>query len=240
MEKSGSPSNFPLGHRPATQPTGGPLRETASDEKRGRILRAALEVCEQTGVVAARMEQIAARAEVSKGTLYRYFQRKEELLLATLLESYEQALRRVDVAFDMASDPKSLLAQLCDGLVDVLTQVGAHARVYYQAWGIVAGEPELEAKLLGFLRAFHAERHAEIEALVRAGQASGAFRAGVPPLVVADSLGALLSGFIYRASFDPRAASAEALRACMGSIVHGLLDPSEACRGPGHPADSPA
>jgi AcrR family transcriptional regulator len=213
--------------------------ESASDEKRARILRAALEVCGQTGVTAARMEEIAARAEVSKGTLYRYFESKEDLLLATLLESYEQALKRVDFAFDQASDPGSLLGRLCDGFVDVLSQVGAHARVYYQVWGIVADAPAFEARLLSFLRAFHAERHAEIEALVRAGQVSGSFRSDVAPLVVADSIGALLSGFIYRASFDPVAASPAALRACLAAIRSGLLEPGEACRPARIPSDSP-
>lgn len=216
-----------------------PPRDSAGDEKRARILRAALEVCEQTGVTAARMEEIAARAEVSKGTLYRYFESKEDLLLATLLESYEQALKRVDFAFDQASDPGSLLGRLCDGLVDVHSQVGAHARVYYQVWGIVADAPAFEARLLAFLRAFHAERHAEIEALVRAGQVSGAFRSDVAPLVVADSIGSLVSGFIYRASFDPVAASPDALRACLTAIRGGLLEHGEACRPPRIPADSP-
>ena len=38
------------------------------------------------------MDQVAALAQVSKGTLYRYFESKEELLLATILDSYEQSL----------------------------------------------------------------------------------------------------------------------------------------------------
>ena len=198
--------------------------EHASDEKRGRILRAALEVCERTGVAAARMEEIAALAEVSKGTLYRFFVSKEELLLATILTSYEEALPRVDADMKSARDPRDQLARLCNALADVLVQVGAHARVHYQAWGIVASTPAFEVRLLDFLRSFHAQRNAEIEEIVRAGQAAGVFRSDASPTVVANGVSALLAGFIYRANFDPRAASRDALRACFDTLIRGFVE----------------
>ncbi|HXK26507.1 MAG TPA: TetR/AcrR family transcriptional regulator [Myxococcota bacterium] len=199
--------------------------DVRTDEKRDRILGAALEVCAQRGVAAARMEEIAARAGVSKGTLYRFFESKEDLLLATILASYEKGLRHVDADLQAARDPRDMLVRLCNALADVLVQVGAHARVHYQAWGITASTPSSEAKLLGFLRAFHAERDQRIEGLFRAGQDAGVFRRDVLPRVVADSVTALLSGFIYRATFDPRAASREALRACFDELVRGFLEP---------------
>jgi AcrR family transcriptional regulator len=210
----------------AILPEGGELdpADSRSEEKRNRILRSALEVCAQRGVAAARMEEIAARAGVSKGTLYRFFESKEDLLLATILASYEQGLKHVGADLQAARDPRDRLARLCNGLTDVLVQVGAHARVHYQAWGITASTPASEAKLLGFLRAFHAERDKMIEDLVCAGQDAGVFRRDVQPRVVADGVTALLSGFIYRATFDPRAASREALRACFDSLVRGFLE----------------
>jgi AcrR family transcriptional regulator len=196
----------------------------ASDPKRDRILRAALEVCAQRGVAAARMEEIAARAEVSKGTLYRYFESKEDLLLATILSSYVFGQRHVDAEKEAARDPRDAFERLCNGLCDVLVQVGAYSRVHYQAWGIVAGTPAWETKLLEFLKTFHSDRNQEIEALVRAGQAAGVFRADVRPSVVANAVTALLSGFIYRATFDPRAASRDALRACFDAHVRALIE----------------
>lgn len=205
----------------------------AQDEKRDRILRAALEVCAQKGVAAARMEEIAARAEVSKGTLYRYFESKEDLLLATILASYVQGQRHVAAGKEAASDPREALALLCNGLTDVLMEVSAHSRVQYQAWGIVAETPAWEAKLLEFLRTFHNERDQEIEELVRAGQASGVFRTDVSPAIVADGVTALLSGFIYRATFDPRSASREALRACFDTLRSYLELPEGGAPTPG-------
>lgn len=51
-------------------------------ERRSAILAAALEEFFESGFAAARMDRLAARAEVSKGTLYLYFASKEEVLLA--------------------------------------------------------------------------------------------------------------------------------------------------------------
>ncbi len=206
--------------------------DPAREEKRGRILRAALELCARDGVAATRMEQIAVRARVSKGTLYRFFESREDLLLASLLDSDQHALRRVIAGLDPAWDPRERLTRLCAGLAEALAELGAHARVHYQVWGIVAGTPAFEERLLRSLRSFHAERHAEFEALVRAGQAAGVFRGSVSPKVVADALGCLLAGFIYRASFDPRAASPDALRACLDELVIGALELPAAQRSP--------
>jgi AcrR family transcriptional regulator len=208
-------------------PPDAPIRLPGHEEKRRRILRAALEVCTRGGVASARMEEIAAIAQVSKGTLYRFFESREDLLLAAAVESYQRALGGDDVGVPGAGDPRDRLTRLFDALVSALAQVGAHGRVHYQAWGIAAATPVFEERLLRFLKSFHSERHARFEALVRDGQVAGVFRADVSPAVVADALAALLSGFVYRANFDPRAASPEALRACLDQLVRATLEPAQ-------------
>jgi AcrR family transcriptional regulator len=67
----------------------------------GEILDAALSVFAEKGYAAARMEDIAARAGVTKGTIYLYFQSKEDVFKSlarqhvgdTLLSAAEQAKR---------------------------------------------------------------------------------------------------------------------------------------------------
>ena len=130
------------------------------DGKRARILEAAYAVCRDHGVEAARMEEVAARAQVSKGTLYRYFESREHLLLATILDSYEQSLPMLPTAG--AGDPRERLAQHVDVLVRVLEAVMPRMHVHYQAWGLVANTPELQERLYGFLRDFHVDRGHEL------------------------------------------------------------------------------
>lgn len=61
------------------------------------IIAAAMEVFAERGFAAARLEEVAARAGISKGTLYLYFPNKEELFKAvirtTFLPDLEQAER---------------------------------------------------------------------------------------------------------------------------------------------------
>ncbi|MGI9592328.1 MAG: TetR/AcrR family transcriptional regulator [Myxococcota bacterium] len=205
---------------------------TGQDEKRARILQAAYEVCEQHGVEAARMEEVAARARVSKGTLYRYFDSREHLLLATILDSYERSLPLLpDLPEAGGADPAELLRAHVDVLVKVLEEVTPRMNVHYQAWGLVAKTPELRERLHAFLRDFHVERGRELAAVVRAGQAAGVFRKEVPPVAVAEGMQALLSGFLYRANFDPESAQAPLLRRCLEALVNELVRPARARAG---------
>ena len=105
--------------------------------------------------------------------------------------------------------------------------VAPRAAVLYQAWGVVAGAPEFESRLHDFLRDFHRERQAEFVQTIVEGQRAGVFRSDVSAEVVAAGIGALLSGFIYRAAFDPIAASGETLRACFDTLI---LEPLRADR----------
>jgi AcrR family transcriptional regulator len=63
-----------------------PLRERKKEQTRARILEVAARLLGERGLEAATMEEIAAAAEVSVGTLYNYFGSKTLLLLAL----YEQ------------------------------------------------------------------------------------------------------------------------------------------------------
>ncbi len=202
------------------------------DEKRARIIEAAYQVCRQHGVEAARMEEVAARARVSKGTLYRYFESREHLLLATLLDAYEQFLPMPpELPEDESAEPGPLLAAYVDSLLKVLEVVTPRMTVHYQAWGLVAKNPELKRQLYDFLREFHVERGRELVAVLRAGQVAGVFRQEVPAEAVAEGMQALLSGFLYRATFDPQAASAPLLRQCIDALLRELVSPPRASPG---------
>ncbi|MEX2111152.1 MAG: TetR/AcrR family transcriptional regulator [Gemmatimonadaceae bacterium] len=66
-------------------------------ERPRQILRAALEVFGETGVASARLDEIADRAGVSKGTIYLYFANKEEL--------FRQAIRHALAPVQATQDP---------------------------------------------------------------------------------------------------------------------------------------
>jgi len=195
----------------------------SDEEKRARILEAAFEVCERRGVAAARMEEVAARAQVSKATLYRFFESKQQLLLAALIAGYDEDLRVTYENVESTADPRRVLDQVLEGLVRVLEASTPSMRVFYQIWGVVAEDPTSRTQLDEFMRSFHAERKRELAQLLRRGQLAGLFRAGVSPEVVAQSIDALVDGYCYWATYDPESATPDALRACFDTLVRGVL-----------------
>ncbi len=64
-----------------------PKRERRKESRPGELLDAALDLFVEKGFSATRVEEVAARAGVSKGTLFLYFQSKEDLFKAVVREN---------------------------------------------------------------------------------------------------------------------------------------------------------
>ncbi len=78
------------------------------DARPAELLAAALDLFVERGYAATRLDDVAARAGVSKGTLYLYFSGKEELFKAVIREGlvpiYQQGERMVDEHQGSAED----------------------------------------------------------------------------------------------------------------------------------------
>ena len=67
------------------------------EERPQQILDAALSVFAEHGIAAAKLEEIAARAGVSKGTIYLYFPSKEELFRAVVRQKIGPLIANADL-----------------------------------------------------------------------------------------------------------------------------------------------
>ncbi|HEY68902.1 MAG TPA: helix-turn-helix transcriptional regulator, partial [Thermoflexia bacterium] len=74
-------------------------REREKEERRQSILRAAREVFFENGFHRATVDNVAERAEVSKGTVYLYFESKETILAHLLLEGLGELLGELEQAY---------------------------------------------------------------------------------------------------------------------------------------------
>ena len=74
---------------PTSAPTSppAPKRERRKEARPGELLEAALALFVEKGYAATKVDEVAARAGVSKGTLFLYFPSKEELFKAVVRES---------------------------------------------------------------------------------------------------------------------------------------------------------
>ncbi|MGH6881230.1 MAG: helix-turn-helix domain-containing protein, partial [Hypericibacter sp.] len=66
------------------------MRERKRQERNDTIIDAAMALFQRDGYEQTTMEEIAARADISPPTLYRYFPRKTELLIALFWKERER------------------------------------------------------------------------------------------------------------------------------------------------------
>lgn len=82
-----------------------------TDRKRAAILEAGAEEFQSQGYLCTSMDRVAARAGVSKRTVYNHFASKEALFRAIAAHVWRQAIEATDIAYDPAAP---LAAQLIE------------------------------------------------------------------------------------------------------------------------------
>jgi TetR/AcrR family transcriptional regulator len=75
-------------------------RKRRKEARPGELLEAALDLFVERGFAATRADDVAARAGVSKGTLFLYFQSKEELFKAVVRENISGQFKLWNTEFD--------------------------------------------------------------------------------------------------------------------------------------------
>lgn len=91
------------------------------EEKHRQILDAAVAVFQDLGYACTSMDCIAARANVSKRTVYNHFENKEALFRAILDLMAEQASPALDITYDPGRDIRQQLVELGWGEGKLLT-----------------------------------------------------------------------------------------------------------------------
>jgi AcrR family transcriptional regulator len=177
-----------------------PRWQRRAEDRPREICAAALEVFAEKGFAAARLEEIAKRAGVSKGTLYLYFADKEDLFRAVVRDTVAPNIDSVRAAMATADLPFRLMAGMfLARFAEVAGRVplGAVAKM-------VIGEsrnfPELAkvwhdqvvSPALGMLAG-----------LVEGAQVKGEVRAGDPRLHAFTLMGPMLMGILYRETLQP-------------------------------------
>lgn len=208
---------------------GQPRWQRRAEDRPREICAAALGVFAEKGFAAARLEEIAKRAGVSKGTLYLYFADKAELFRAVVRDTVVPNLDHVRAGIAQADLPfADIVRLLLPRFADIAGRVpvGAVAKM-------VIGEsrnfPELAkvwhdevaSKMLGLLAQ-----------MVERAQARGEVRAGDPRLHAFTLMGPMLMGILWRETLQPAGGAPLDLEALAGqhaeTVLAGLL--TEAAR----------
>jgi AcrR family transcriptional regulator len=157
--------------------------ERKAGERPEALFAAALDVFSQHGYRATRLEDVAAAAGVSKGTVYNYFENKEDLLKKALEHKLKTFLGEAGTALDgfRGSASEKLRFFLERGWNRALT--GDWGRFHKLIFGEIAVELPNLFKL--WIRKGTLKSWSLVESIIREGQASGEFRADADPAGIA-------------------------------------------------------
>jgi AcrR family transcriptional regulator len=170
------------------------------DARPQEILDAALTVFAEKGFAAARMDDVARRAGVSKGTVYLYFPSKEELFKSLVRVAIGGTLEQVSVYTESFSGPAREL------LVSVLRTIGTVMRTSDRIVlpKIILAEAGNFPELVRFYRFEIIEKGIRLfRGIVARGIAQGEFRDVAPEHVARLCVAPLLLGALWRATFAP-------------------------------------
>ena len=181
-------------------PAGQPKFRRRPADRPAEILAAALEVFAERGFQAARLEEVAKRAGVSKGALYLYFETKADLFRAVVTDAISPNLEHVK-ALASASVPFEQAARMGVGMLartvvtdrritGVVKLVIAESRNHPELatiWHETVVEPGLQL----------------MSGLIAAGQARGEIRPGDPRLFAMGLMGPMVLSMVWRETFEP-------------------------------------
>lgn len=201
-----------------------PKWKRRKDARPSEILAAALAVFAEKGFAAARTEDIAARAGISKGALYLYFPTKEDLFRAVIretiapnVEAFQTQLIAADLPF--ADILRMMLPRFAETVA--ATRFGSVVKM-------VVGEsgnfPELA-------RVWHDDVVSKaintMSTLIARAQERGEIRAGDPRTHAFSIMGPMLMGVIWRETFTPLGGGdvnlPEVARQHVETVLGGLL-----------------
>ena len=149
-------------------------REREREERRRQILVAARILLAKKGLGGTSIQQIAKCAELGVGTIYFYYQSKEELFAALQQEGLEVLLAQVKVAYQRGKGPADRLRRIALAYLRFSEENKDYFDIinYFLATGEELFAPELKEMVdLQGSRILE-----EVEAVIREGVAEGAFR----------------------------------------------------------------
>jgi AcrR family transcriptional regulator len=202
-------------------PRGQPKFRRRKEDRPGEIVAAAMAVFAEKGFAAARLEDMAAQAGVSKGAIYLYFATKEDIFRAVvetaLLPNMHLMVAMAaahpgpfpDLIRAFAARAAETVSQ--DHIGGIVKMVIGEARNFPELARL--WHDDLVAHLLGAMTA-----------AIAAAQARGEVRPGDPRVFALELIAPMLVGVIWRETFVPVGAAPFDLPALMSQHVETMLN----------------
>ena len=200
VRRAATPSPGRVRARP-TRAAGAPRWRRRKASRPAEILDAALVTFVERGYAATRIEEIARRAGVSKGTMYLYFRNKESLFRAVVAQSMVPMVERgEEIARMHRGTSRELLASILIAWWDALEASPASGLTKL----MTAEAGNFPGPTRHFLKEVFLRRRRLLARVIRRGIRDGEFRRVKPELAVRLAIAPILLASIWKHSFQAR------------------------------------
>ncbi len=182
---------------------------TPAADKRTQILEGAVEIFQEEGFSGASMDRIAARAQVSKRTVYNHFESKEVLFRAILDRMSEEVRLALDITFDPGRPIAEQLLALGWAEGRLLTDP-RFMRMARMVMGETLRDPVIAAETSAKM-----QHQVVFERFLADAHAAGVLRAPDPKLAAEQFLGLIKTRAFWPVIFSGQPVS----RSEMGTII---------------------
>jgi AcrR family transcriptional regulator len=198
------------------------MRVIRRKERETEIIQAAARVFAQRGFVGTLMADIATEAGIGKGTVYEYFDSKEDLFFAVFEWFTQKTAANASVRVSALSGSA---AERLKAFVEAIISAGAEMEDLFslsmEFWA-AASSSRMRSRFVDAFRAVYRDFRQIVSALIRDGIERGEFRRDVDPDAVAAGLVGGFDGLLLQAWFDESFDPMRASRHFVADLIQGL------------------
>ena len=177
-----------------------PKFQRRAEDRPREICAAALEVFAEKGFAAAKLDEIARRAGVSKGTLYLYFEDKEQLFRAVVRDTVAPNIDVIRIGIAETDLP---FADLIRIFLPQFAELAGRVPVGSVAKMVISESRNFPELAKVWYDEVVSKGLGTISGLIEKAQARGEVRPGDSKLHAFTLMGPMLMGVIYRETLEP-------------------------------------
>jgi AcrR family transcriptional regulator len=192
-------------------------------EKKDRIILAAARAFAQNGFSGTTMAAIAKQADIGKGTIYEYFETKEDLFFAVFTWYSRRMSEAATVAVsELGGSAAQRIRAVSRSLLNVTEEIKDLFALTMEFWAAANTSP-LRSRFADDFRQLYSDFRNILAGLIREGVQRGEFRPDVDPEAVAAVMVGSWDGLILQAwfegTFDPHRAAKKFLDTLFGGLA---------------------
>jgi AcrR family transcriptional regulator len=197
-----------------------PASSSERDDTRRSLLDAAAKLIAERGYRGTTVNDVVARATLSKGTFYWHFKSKHDLLLAVLEDRFDRPVRELAQLLASASSQEDMAPEASRRFLELVGQKRETVVLEHEYRSLAVRDPRVRAR--------YRKRQAALRDALAAGLDARARQLGAPPFAtptrdIATAYLALGSGLAVERLIDPAAVPDNLLGETVALVYQGLV-----------------